>query len=230
MSKDIFVSASISAFGIGVYGLYYAWKLQRSQAILKKETEVKLSEDEMSCIKLMLDSNAIQKWLDDLYRIISKKFGYDLKNDGQVVQSELFRDYSLLLEYFTFIQEIVDFYKEYNECHDHQKKCIYSANNQDFIRKWLSLFPIVSMDGQITGERGEEGEDNHALDFMLKRVQATLIIKIKYFLNSSEWVGGQDINRLLNVLKEKKCIDNEVDTSRFRNTEWVKVLSVISGA
>lgn len=228
MSRDILLASSFSAVGAGMYGLYYAWKLQQTQEVLKKETEVQLTEDEKTCIKKMLDSDMVRFRLDQLVKLMKIDYGYDITNDTiseESIQTSVFDDYAKLFEYFILINKIKKIYKEYthqrNSLSSNKTPFSYSANNQEFIHNWLNIFKIKPSTSNL-----KYNIHKIELDILSKAASATINFQINKFLFSNEWEGktSKNYGELLGILKEKKCIDLDVTEAEFEKTVWIIML------
>jgi hypothetical protein len=226
MSRDVILGTTLSAMGVGMYGLYYAWKMDRMRHFLEAETEIKLSEDERMCISIMLSPTFARDLIDGLDRMMRDEFGYDLQLnnvEGETIRS-LFKGFDPLFRYFTQIQRVDDFHRKYN------RPILAKEEIQELIGSWLKLFPWKPRTNQEAVQEDITKETDKILTLLLTMARETLKRMIEAFLTNAEsdirraWM--EKTQQYILFLKEKKCINiSRLSEANFTKTLWVRLLS-----
>jgi hypothetical protein len=207
MSGDILKGTVIS---LGFYGLYYSWKLYRSRGISGNETDEIIGKEELLYIKMLVDHDIITSLHKEIHIVMKTEFGYTLKGEmpSFSVRASEFNQYPSLHDFFSHLMRIQEIYTSIHK------------NNQAFISLWLKTFTSPS-----------EVESDLPNTWMISKLRATLKHKIQIFFNSNKekiqsWKRDKKQLLLLQILKDKKCIDVDVDNDSdfFKNTWWGKIL------
>ena len=177
MSKDVIRGTMISALGLGIYGLYYGWKINRINEFRRSETAIKLSDDEKGAIVLMHSSQMKKELFQGMLGIIQDDFGFILSEDEiyDAQTSDNFKKCPGLLDYFMKLQDIQKFYSKY---YSSVFKKPTTLQDQQFLSEWMLLFDINPEDESINS--------SNILKFLSDRIHSTLEQKIVIVFNSNQ--------------------------------------------
>lgn len=224
MSKDIIRGTLISVTGVGLYGLYYGWKVHRNREFLKSETEVTLSPKDRVCIAFLLDTETPRLILNGLLEILKKKFAYDIckLDSSSPIHTDIWKDYTRFREYFAFITRIKTF-------HDLHKSNNNSIPFGDFLGTWGELFEISYTSSSVENSTDKEYKNGiiriflHDAEIKLRTLVDFCILSQYQYDTMSSWASNE--LSFGGFLKDKKCINIDLSNDDEREgIYWLEAL------